>query len=318
MLSLAMGVTPPRKLPIAQVDHHCAPRCEPGGWLAQPSDLERWYLGYSQGPETSKWLHYLDIYERHFSRLRGTNATIVEVGINNGGSLAMYRWYFGPRARIVGVDLFNSSFMENNPLYGSPDRMVRGDQQSREFWTWFKQLEPHVDVLIDDGGHQALQQLITFDEMFPHLQPGGILLTEDVMGASFEISNSSKESTRTDIFGKQSWNEYNRIFLFDKLWCKGSRVLVPAALISTIEDVPGPSRELLGENALSKGCTCPFLLPAIILPVRYSLALPRISKRLLVSTMSFEPGVSLYSTVSHKAEAGEKTMTSCVMWLLVC
>lgn len=197
MLSLAMGVTPPRKLPIAQVDHHCAPRCDPGGWLTQPSDLERWYLGYSQGPETSKWLHYLDIYERHFSRLRGTNATIVEVGINNGGSLAMYRWYFGPRARIVGVDLFNSSFMENNPLYGSPDRMVRGDQQSREFWTWFKQLEPHVDVLIDDGGHQALQQLITFDEMFPHLQPGGILLTEDVMGASFEISNSSKESTRT-------------------------------------------------------------------------------------------------------------------------
>jgi len=190
---------------LSNVDHHCRPHCDHGGWQAAPSNLESWYLNYTHGAALSKWLHYFDIYDRHFSRFRGTDAVIVEIGVNTGGSLAMWRWYFGARARIVGIDLFNSSFMEGNPLYGSPDRMMNGDQASPEFWQTFKQLEPRVDILIDDGGHQTHQQLRTLKEMLPHIQPGGVLLTEDVMGS---LGAETKGGKKQDNYLSHVINDY--------------------------------------------------------------------------------------------------------------
>src|SRR5215475_13984002 len=52
-----------------------------------------------------KWLHYFEIYERHFSRFRGQEVHIAEIGIYSGGSLEMWRDYFSPKAHIYGVDI---------------------------------------------------------------------------------------------------------------------------------------------------------------------------------------------------------------------
>ena len=117
-----------------------APTSKPpyGQWLDSKSDLERHFLEIrSDQPALAKWQHYFDVYEHHLARFRGTDVVICEVGINNGGSLALWRSYFGPRARIIGIDLFNASFMQANPLYGSPDRVVYGDQGSAKFWAEF-------------------------------------------------------------------------------------------------------------------------------------------------------------------------------------
>jgi hypothetical protein len=52
-----------------------------------------------------KWMHYFDIYERHFERFSGTSPIVVEVGVSSGGSLAMLKEYFRPGCRIVGIDI---------------------------------------------------------------------------------------------------------------------------------------------------------------------------------------------------------------------
>jgi hypothetical protein len=52
-----------------------------------------------------KWVHYFEIYDRHFSRFRGKNIVVVEFGVSHGGSLQMWRKYFGRRAWIYGVDI---------------------------------------------------------------------------------------------------------------------------------------------------------------------------------------------------------------------
>ncbi len=39
---------------------------------------------------------------------------------------------------------------------------------------------PHIDILIDDGGHKMAQQITTFEELYPHVQPDGIYLCEDI------------------------------------------------------------------------------------------------------------------------------------------
>ena len=48
---------------------------------------------------------YFDVYEEYFSEFKGKKITFVEVGIFNGGSLKVWKEYFGPDARIIGVDI---------------------------------------------------------------------------------------------------------------------------------------------------------------------------------------------------------------------
>ena len=166
-----------------------------GQWLDRKSDLERHFLEIrSDQPALAKWQHYFDVYEHHLARFRGTDVVICEVGINNGGSLALWRSYFGPRARIIGIDLFNASFMQANPLYGSPDRVVYGDQGSAKFWAEFRAGEPRIDVFIDDGGHLPRLQMATLEEMLPHLSAGGVYATEDLVKGVTQGAEGSRAS----------------------------------------------------------------------------------------------------------------------------
>ena len=50
-------------------------------------------------------MHYFEIYHRHFERFRGRPVTVLEFGVNQGGSLQMWRDYFGRKAAIHGVDI---------------------------------------------------------------------------------------------------------------------------------------------------------------------------------------------------------------------
>ena len=48
-----------------------------------------------------KWHHYFAIYERFFAPFRGRPVQLLEIGVQRGGSMQMWRSYFGPSARIV-------------------------------------------------------------------------------------------------------------------------------------------------------------------------------------------------------------------------
>lgn len=52
-----------------------------------------------------KWKHYFPIYERHFRQWVYKPLTFVEIGCGLGGSLQMWKRYFGPHATIVGIDI---------------------------------------------------------------------------------------------------------------------------------------------------------------------------------------------------------------------
>ena len=147
-------------------------------------ELHAWFDKRREGPGIMKWRHYFDIYERHFARFRGTDVHIAEIGVFSGGSMKMWRWYFGERAVIYGIDIHNGTLSyQGDPQYGSPARIFIGDQSKKEFWEEFKRQVPRLDILLDDGGHQAYQQRPTLDAMLPHLAPGGVLLTEDLHGS---------------------------------------------------------------------------------------------------------------------------------------
>ncbi len=53
-----------------------------------------------------KWKHYFPIYDRHSQRDSvNTDVVFIEIGCGQGGSLQMWKRFFGPYARIVGIDI---------------------------------------------------------------------------------------------------------------------------------------------------------------------------------------------------------------------
>lgn len=126
-----------------------------------------------------KWAHYFDIYHRHFNKFVGKEVNILEIGIYGGGSLGMWRDYFGPKCRIYGVDIKEECKVYENEY----TKIFIGDQADRKFWERFKASVPAIDILIDDGGHQAEQQIVTLEEMLPYISPGGVYFCEDIQRA---------------------------------------------------------------------------------------------------------------------------------------
>lgn len=139
------------------------------------NDLEK-YFKQNKGKLIHKWVHYFDIYDRYFSRYRGTDVHLLEIGVDHGGSLQMWKDYFGPQAKIYGVD--------NNPnckqLEEDQIEIFIGDQEDRGFLQRLSKSIPRIDILIDDGGHTMKQQVTTFEELFPAIDAHGIYLCEDL------------------------------------------------------------------------------------------------------------------------------------------
>jgi hypothetical protein len=144
----------------------------------QPGPLERYFDAVSEGPGIWKWRHYFDIYHRHFQKFVGRPVVVVEIGIYSGGSLLMWRDYFGEQSRIVGVDIEPAC---RQYAADSIDVFI-GDQQDRGFWRDFCRQVPRIDIVIDDGGHQPEQQIATLECLLPHVSAGGVYLCEDVHG----------------------------------------------------------------------------------------------------------------------------------------
>jgi SAM-dependent methyltransferase len=142
--------------------------------------LERYFDEIREGRGIWKWRQYFDAYERHLSKFVGHAPTLLEIGIYSGGSLGMWRDYFGHGARIIGLDIEPATKCYEDEA----TEVLIGDQSDRAFWARFRQDVPSLDIVIDDGGHAPHQQLATLEELLPHLRPGGVFICEDIHGAN--------------------------------------------------------------------------------------------------------------------------------------
>jgi hypothetical protein len=139
------------------------------------NDLEKYFVENTRS-QIHKWQHYFEIYDRHFSRFRGTDVSLVEFGVSHGGSLQMWKHYFGPNAKIYGIDI-NPSCQQ---LKEEQIEILIGDQEDRRFLKSLVEKIPRINILIDDGGHTMKQQINTFEELFAHIDQNGIYLCEDL------------------------------------------------------------------------------------------------------------------------------------------
>lgn len=125
----------------------------------------------------TKWNNYLAAYDFVCKPFRGQSPVVVEIGVLGGGSLELWRQYFGPGARIIGVDINpDCRALEERGFEiviadtGTSDgiRLVLEKAGGQPF-----------DIVIDDGGHYVQQQIFAFEQLFGNVRDGGVYIVED-------------------------------------------------------------------------------------------------------------------------------------------
>ena len=92
-----------------------------------------------------------------------------------GGSLRVWRDYF-PNAIVHGVDIAEDCKVDE-------DRIKTFIFNSSDFYKCKENLYNYkYDIIIDDGDHSAISQLVTFKNLAPLLNKGGHYFIEDLGG----------------------------------------------------------------------------------------------------------------------------------------
>ena len=129
-----------------------------------------------------KWKHYFPIYESHFGRFVNRDVVMIEIGCGQGGSLQMWKRFFGPHARIVGVDINPKSAQ-----FAEDQVEVRiGDQSDKKFMDSLLEEFGAPDIVLDDGSHVMSHIQASFATLYPALQRNGVYLVEDLHTAYWD------------------------------------------------------------------------------------------------------------------------------------
>jgi len=147
------------------------------------SEFTELFLQHS-GRTCDKWHHYLPIYDQLFNsfcqdpiRVLKSKSAIkfLELGVFKGGSLQLWRKYFGSEAVIHGVDIDpRCSELSSDDL---PVHI--GSQSDPKFLNTVVNEMGGIDVVLDDGSHRAKHQRVSFRTLFPLLADGGLYIIED-------------------------------------------------------------------------------------------------------------------------------------------
>jgi len=133
----------------------------------------------------SKWEQYFHIYNKFLAPFKAENkpVNIMEIGVNNGGSLELWEQYLPKDSKIVGIDID-----ERCRTLQYDDQNVKvliGDASDENFIN--KELKDDIfDIIIDDGSHICWQVIKSFEMLFDKLEWGGLYIIEDVHTSYFD------------------------------------------------------------------------------------------------------------------------------------
>lgn len=143
-------------------------------------DLHDYYHNHlHHGKKTDKWELYIQAYDVMLAPYRDKKINLVEIGIQNGGSLEVWEKYFPNFERIVGCDI-NTDCLKLT--YANPDiHVVVGDANEDAIISEIiSKTNNRIDIVIDDGSHTSSDIITTFIKYFPLLADDGIFIIEDL------------------------------------------------------------------------------------------------------------------------------------------
>ena len=124
-------------------------------------------------PTSKNRTGFIPIYESYFDRLREKEINILEIGVDKGDSLRLWRDYF-TKAKICGLDIVKKDFSINNV------EIFCGDQSDHNFLSKIVEKYGKFDIIIDDGSHVSKHIISSFNYLFDYLSENGLYIIEDL------------------------------------------------------------------------------------------------------------------------------------------
>ncbi len=130
------------------------------------------------GKVSDKWSLYLDEYDRLLTPYRDKPIRLLEIGIQNGGSLEIWDEFFPHAEKLVGCDVNpNCASLK----YDSPRiAVVVGDSNTQATQQEIFAHSQRFDIIIDDASHQPGDIIRSFSYYFQCLNENGLYLVEDL------------------------------------------------------------------------------------------------------------------------------------------
>ena len=152
---------------------------------------------------------YIEEYERLLSPYRDKNITLLEIGIQLGHSIQMWKKYF-TNSSIYGVDIrdINHKHLLDNPDYN----IITHDATKSSFLEEVTGVT--FDIIIDDGSHRFEDQISSFNLLKPLMNPGGIYIIEDVANLDNKISTFQSLHKNHEILDRRKIkNRYDDVLI---------------------------------------------------------------------------------------------------------
>jgi len=116
---------------------------------------------------------YVDeVYEDLFKDIRNSAKKVLEIGVDNGGSILMWKEYFS-EAKIIGIDNKDCSQLADRDrvefIKADAYKVELGDKLPNDF-----------DVIIDDGPHTLESMTFMIKEYIHKINKNGIAVIEDI------------------------------------------------------------------------------------------------------------------------------------------
>ncbi|NOD35619.1 MULTISPECIES: class I SAM-dependent methyltransferase [unclassified Ruegeria] len=137
--------------------------------------LHRYFLNNGD-KRLHKWVHYFDIYEKHFEKFRSRPIRMLEIGVHGGGSLEMWRDYFHNESQIVGIDI--NPECEKHAANNIDIHI--GSQDDKKFLEEVSDKYGGFDVVLDDGSHVNSHVITTFGTLYERVSAHGTYMVEDM------------------------------------------------------------------------------------------------------------------------------------------
>lgn len=146
-------------------------------------NLTEIYLSH-QGKVSQKFVSYLTTYERFLNTRKNSISSILEIGVQNGGSLEIWAKYFDKTPCIVGVDI--NPACSNLRFDDSRIKFVLGSTLEQKTYKRIAEISPTYDLIIDDGSHFATDIVSNFLLYYPLLKEGGLFIVEGMHASYWE------------------------------------------------------------------------------------------------------------------------------------
>ena len=150
-----------------------------------------------------KWEQYLSIYQSELAEFvaRDTPVRLLEVGVQNGGSLELWAKFLPKGSTVFGVDI---DTQVGDLLFTQPGITAVGADATNPDQVAHLFGNRSFDLIIDDGSHVCEQVVASFGLLFPHLALGGKYFVEDLhcsyfpgFGGGYKVPQSSIEWLKT-------------------------------------------------------------------------------------------------------------------------